>query len=274
MTTRAARLLVLGLLFSIGSIGLAAQITIQGTPPPATFADDEPWYRSGLPIALGGTVYYPSGPITHFSANEMVPAGMFERVTVYRRTTREPNSIVYVPLSGGLVRPYERRRSGPLAGTVGSTPPSFPVVLPAEEAMEPARSAPPAAPLVPRAVGTSGFAVGVLPMDTRPAIGAAHDPAAVPVGTSGAARTPAIDEIPRPQPETARRPVGIHDVFVRFHDTRWFAAGRAVEHSTERFTRIGEYQGFPVYRASGEDDLIFIAHVAGSPGLLAPYRSR
>ena len=269
MLIRAARIVAVLLLCSISP---AAQITSQRTPPPEAAADNEAWYVSGSPIVLGGITYYPSGPITHFSANEMVPSGMFERVPVYRRTTQEPGSIVYVPLRGGLVRPYERRRSGPLAGTEGSTAPHFPIVLPATEALRgvPSPPADAVAPIVPQAVGTSGFPVGTAP-ETRPLVGSQAEPD-VAVGTFG--RVPAAAVVARPHLETARRPFGLNGVFVEFNDARWFAAGPAVEYSSERFTKIGDYRGFPVYRASGEPDSIYIAPVAGAPNLLAPYRTR
>ena len=42
-------------------------------------------------------------------------------------TTLEPFSIVLVPISRGLMQPYERLRRGHLAGTTGSRPPALPV---------------------------------------------------------------------------------------------------------------------------------------------------
>ena len=47
----------------------------------------------------------------------MVRSGTYGNVPIYVRTTQEPGSIIYVPLAGGLMRPYERPRSGDLAGT-------------------------------------------------------------------------------------------------------------------------------------------------------------
>src|SRR4051812_12870816 len=84
-----------------------AQISLQPTPPPAVTADGESWYQNGGPISLGGNLYYPAGATIHFLRNEMVRAGTYGNVPVYVRTTQEPGSIVFVPLPGGLMRPYE-----------------------------------------------------------------------------------------------------------------------------------------------------------------------
>ena len=45
---------------------LAAQVSLQSTPPPTVTAENEPWYSSGGPVTFAGSVYYPSGPVTHF----------------------------------------------------------------------------------------------------------------------------------------------------------------------------------------------------------------
>jgi hypothetical protein len=74
--------------------------------------------------------------------------------------------------------------------------------------------------------------------------------------------------------ETVQRPVGLNGVFLQFENTRWFAAGPAVEFSAGRFTLAGEHRGFPVYRDAARPDLIFVAHVAGTPELVIPYKSR
>jgi hypothetical protein len=247
------------------------QISLQPTPPPFATAENESWYQSGEPISLNGRVYYPSGPITHFSRNEMVPIGMFERVPIYKKTTAEPGSIVYVPLPGGLVRPYEQRRSGDLAGTVGSTSPSFPVTLPSAPAQATPGAAfaqvPWAAPF-PAPVGTSGFVYGRSP-EAVPA----------PVGTTGAGRPggvvmePAFPAGPT-RLETVQRPIGLNDVFVEFQKTKWFASGPAVEFDPGQFRQIGEHHGFAVYQESGRQDVIFLPSVLGSPTLVVPYRSR
>ena len=72
--------------------------------------------------------YYPAGPRVHFMPFEMVRSGDFLGIPLYSRTTIEPYSVVFIPVGGGMMQPYERRREGELAGTVGSSAPSFPVL--------------------------------------------------------------------------------------------------------------------------------------------------
>jgi len=240
---------------------------MQPTPPPATTAESQDWYSSGGPISYGGNVYYPAGPITHFLPNEMVETGTFEDVPIYARTTREPGSVIYVPLAGGLVRPYERRRDGDLAGTVGSTAPSFPVVLPTAPTIEPAASLgfvqAPSDPI-------GGGARGIPDLAT----GDAAARVAQPVGTSGPPLpTPAVRRAPG-HVESVQRPVGLNGVFLEYENARWFAAGPAVEFTPGRFKRVGEYRGFPVFMEEGRPDVIYVSLVSGPPGLLSPYKAR
>ena len=78
----------------------------------------------------------------------------------------------------------------------------------------------------------------------------------------------------RTRVETVQRPVGINNVFLEFHNARWFAAGSAVEFATERFTRIGEHRGFPVYEETGRSGVIYVSLAQGAPGLVTPYKMR
>jgi hypothetical protein len=271
MTTRLIyRIVIVALALSIAAPALA-QISSRPTPPPTVTAENEAWYMSGEPIMFNGNVYYPSGPITHFLRNEMIRSGIYGNTPIYSRTTQEPWSIVYVPLAGGVVRPYERRRSGDLAGTVGSSVSSFPITLPAEEASATFVAAirAPAPPTgVP--VGT----VGVTPPSTVVAAPAAvAAPVPVPVGTAG---TVAVSSpVPaRTRVQTVRRPVGLNNVFIDLDGARWFAAGPAVEFSSQRFARAGEYRGFPVYKENPGSDVIYLSLIPGAPGLVTPYKRR
>jgi hypothetical protein len=242
---------------------LAAQVSLQTTPPPTVTAENEVWYSSGAPVTFAGIVYYPAGPVTHFLRNEMVRTGTVGGVPVYARTTQESGSVIYVPLAGGVMKPYERRRAGDLAGTVGSSAPSFRVVLASEETQESVTS--PAG--VPFPAGT----IGVLG-DTTPDLAEFAAPSASgPVGTSGVGvDAPAAPM--RTRLETAQRPVGLNTVFVDFQNTRWFAAGATVEFTPERFTRVGEHHGFDVYQENARPDTIYLSLLDGAPGLLAPYK--
>lgn len=245
------------------AVPLLGQSSMQPTPKPAITAEHKAWFTSGEPIAFGGHVYYPSGPITHFLRNEMVPAGTFDDVPIYVRTTQEPGSLVYVPLPGGLVRPYERRRTGELAGTVGSTAPAFPVVLPTDQAK--LESAPAQAP-PDIAVGTAGPA---------PARSLAPPAGPAPVGTVGRS-VAALARMPpqRTRIQTAERPAGLNEIFVQFENRRWLAAGPPVEYAPGRFAAAGEHRGFLVYKDPDRPDVIYVPVVPGAPGLLTPYRAR
>ena len=275
MRTRAASLMLVSTLGLFLPDMAAAQLS---TPTPQVTAENESWYLAGAPINLGGNVYFPSGPVSHFNQNEMVMTGMFDRIPIYKKTTQEPGSIVYVPLPGGLVRPYERRRSGDLAGTVGSTAPSFPVVLPAQEQSQAAGAAYIAPePALPQPVGTSGFLYGTSQAPLQP-VATMDSSSRVPtaVGTAGDRDTDLLIPL-RSGPariETVQRPVGLNAVFLEFRDVRWYAAGPAVEFSSARFSRVGDYHGFPVYEGNDRKDTIYVSIVPGDPALVVPYRTR
>ena len=251
---------VLVLTAALGST-VRAQISLQPTPPPSVTAENESWYQNGTAIQYGGNLYYPAGAITHFLRNEMVRTGTYGNVPIYIRTTQEPGSIIYVPLAGGLVRPYERPRTGDLAGTVGSTAPSFVVSLPSENPSMDLLKAPSPPTGVP--VGTTGF-IPTEPAAEPPA------PAPEPVGTTG----PVMLSPARTRIQTVQRPVGLNTVFVDFQGARWFSAGPAIEYSPDRFTPIGEHLGFPVYQLKGEPGVVYLALLQGTTGLVAPYKSR
>src|SRR5207245_7484098 len=46
---------------------------------------------------------------------------------LYVDATLQPGSMVYVPIGGRVMRPYERKRYGELAGTTGSRTPWYPI---------------------------------------------------------------------------------------------------------------------------------------------------
>jgi hypothetical protein len=177
----------------------------------------------------------------------------------------ETGSLIYVPLAGGLVRPYERRRAGDLAGTEGSTAPTYPVSLSA---------------------GPESIAPGLVqtPADARPvgAMGAAHgveagasEPLRQPIATGGSTGL-LVSELPRGRPprrETVRRE-SPNAAFVQFGGGRWFAAGRAIEFDPARLSRIGEHHGFDVFTEPGRPGTIYVPSIGGAPGLVAPYARR
>jgi hypothetical protein len=224
------------------------------TPSPQTTAAATQWLASGQPILFAGSVYYRTGPTVFFDGNVMARVGTYEGVPLYADTTIEAYSVVYVPVGGNLLRPYERRREGPLAGTVGSRMPSFPVQRDAEAAaaasaaVTPASAAPPVIVFeTPQPVGTSGNVV------TPPVV----QPAAAPFEPK------IIQSIPAPQSNGG--------VWIEFEGTRYYAAGEAVTFAADRFIPIGSYHGFTVYRArNGAESEIYVPSFRD--GALAPYR--
>jgi hypothetical protein len=237
-----------------------AQVRLQPQPYPATIAVNEPWYLAGTPLEIFGDVYFPTGPTVFFKPNEMVPTVTYRGVTVYSDTTIEPYSIVYVPIGRGLLRPYERRRSGALAGTVGSTTPSFPIVRDSEVRV----------PVNPMISPSGAIDLSTLPPPAAPAAREAVAPPAA-VGTAGATSVP----LPPAQPThmmTIERPRETTGVWIAFGDARWRAAGPPERMSRERFVRYGDYRSFDVFvdRSTGtaKPDRIYLPL---GRGLVAPY---
>jgi hypothetical protein len=239
------------------------QISLSPTPAPTAIADNEPWFQAREPILFGGTWYFPAGARVYFNRNEMVPTGIYGTVMLYVRTTLEPNSVIFVPLSGGQMQPYERRRAGDLAGTVGSTTPSFPV-----ESTAAAASA-----------GTAGMAaaggpptsVGSRVPAMASSLGTGAEPAPQP--TSGTVvPTPTRTPAARSRLLSAARPEGLNGIFVTFRGERWFSSGRAIELDTSRLQRVGEIGEADVYRDPNNAAVIYVAASGG--GLLAPFARR
>jgi hypothetical protein len=221
-----------------------AQVNKTDAPPPAVTAAGLEWQTSGEPVLYNGAVFYPAGPRVFFDGKVMARIGVFRGVPLYADTTLEPNSIVYVPVSSGQVRPYERKRSGDLAGTAGSRAPEFPIAS-SSTIVEEAQ---------PVATATSGSAV-TSSAEPRP------------VGTMGTivprARPTRIQSIPQPRSNAG--------IWIEFDGARWHSAGPAVLYSPERFVSAGEYHGFPVYVDSdGKTDRIYVTAVLDGP--LVPYK--
>jgi hypothetical protein len=223
----------------------SAQMLVRPTPYPQVTAANAPWQVLGQPIAYGGALYYPVGPTVFFDGNLMTRSGTFEGVPLYQDGTLSPFTLIYVPIGGNLVRPYERPRDGVLAGTVGTRTPSFPIQRDGE--------------------ATSPFEPAYLVADTFQTI-APTEPVETPIASAEppeGARHVIIGSVPPPG-----TPNG---VWLTYDETRWYSAGGAVPFSSERFVQIGDYHGFPVYRArEGDPDVIFIGVSPGGP--VAPYK--
>ena len=223
--------------------GLAiAQATWQPTPAPVTTAENEAWYRSGEPIPWGDEVYYQAGAAVFFNRYQMVRSGSYRGIGLYTDSTQDAAGIVDVPVAGGLMQPYERRRTGALAGTTGNRAPSFPVGIAAE---------------------------GITERSVEPTPSRFEDrslESLQPVPTAGRS----IVEAPRPAPGTVVRPKGINGVWITYDGRRWFATGKAVRLDSD-FKRTGEYRGFPIYRRGQNDDYIYLPT---AEGMVAPYTLR
>ncbi|MEX1128435.1 MAG: hypothetical protein WD227_10160 [Vicinamibacterales bacterium] len=244
-----------------------AQVVIQPTPNPTVTAEHESWYLNGEPITHAGNLYYPAGPMVYFNPTEMVRSGFYQGIPLFSRTTIEPYSVVYVPVRGALMQPYERPRSGTLAGTSGSVPSTVSRGLPSDisaagqlQAAGPPSLTTTEIPVqVPRPVGTAG-------VEARPDV--AREPA--PVGTSG--RVPAPRPTVRARPG---RPLSPTSIFIEFDGTRWYTAGPAEPIDTTAMRRAGYYSGVPVWvKPSVDDGIIYVPVMQGGGSLAVPYSRR
>jgi hypothetical protein len=223
-----------------------AQVTMRPAPPPERTATAEPWYTTREPIFVQGSYYERAGASVHFDGDTMVRVARIDGVPIYADVTLEPYSLVFVPIGGGLVQPYEKRRAGDLAGTTGSRAPSFPVSLDTEA--RPPREA----------MRTTG----ALESEAT-----SRDPAP---GAERAVGTTAVTRAATGRVWTALPPVGTRGIWIPFDGRVWTSAGWAEPFDASRFAVSGSYAGFPVYRVAGQDDVVFVPVVEG--GLLTPYR--
>lgn len=258
---RGILLLLAVLAAALTAAPVAAQVQSRPTDPPLVTAANESWYQLGEPIQFAGELYYRAGAALFFNGNTMVRTGHYNGVALYADTTVEPFSVVLVPISRGLLQPYERPRRGNLAGTTGSRPSSFPVRI------TPDTTAVPQAAVSPTGLPASSGAINVY---TPEAAAARVAPSG---GTPGAVGTAGIVQArPRPVPPlvTLRRPEGNDGVWINFGGERWLSAGTAVTLTTTGFVQVGEYAGFPVFaRRELKEEMIYLPT---RTGLVAPYR--
>ena len=223
----------------VPTVGKAQAYPLRTAPPEVTAATAD-WQLNNETIIVSSTLFQPTRAFRMFDGQVMVQVGVYQRVPLYADVTLEPNSIIYVPVSRNQLRMYERRRDHELAATTGSRTPSFPVQS----------SATPSS-VEERAVGTGGSIV-----------------------PAGVASRNAMPRPPRTVMETIQRPrSGKNGVWLDFVGIRWYSSGVAASYSADRFTKVGEYRGFPVYvETTGEKDTIWVQVVKGGP--LAPYARR
>jgi hypothetical protein len=172
----------------------------------------------------------------------MVRSGSYRGVPLYVDSTQDPNNIIYIPIAHGLLQPYERRRTGALAGTTGNRAPSFPTSIAAE--------------------GYGDSAAQNPPVSVPPSVEAEAEPPMM--------NSPSIVGAPREPAGSIARPKGINGVWITYEGQRWFASGKAVR--LERgFREAGSYRGFPVYRRANDAGTIYLP---AADGMVAPYSTK
>jgi hypothetical protein len=297
------RIVVLLLLLQSSLLGarLQAQVDMQPTPPPRVSAASEEWYVNRVPIVIDGDNYYFAGAVRPFNGDEMVRSGFFGSIPIYVDVTIEPFSVVYVPIGGGLLQPYERKRTGQIAGTEGSRTPSFPVQLAPLDffyALPLQAASPGIGPLggtvnqlaVRRVVPVFGDDEGPPPEPVVGPSGPLFGPVgpsgqlgpSVPVGPSGpidaSSLPPGFAGTSGQQTwnpwsgylATAVPPTNNDGVWISWEGKTWVNDGRAVPFEEAQFKTLGGRYGFPVFAAvSGPPGIIYYP---SRDGFVAPYR--
>jgi hypothetical protein len=223
---------------SVPTLGRAQAMQFK-TPVPEITAASAPWQVSSEPIIVSGLLYNATREMRIFDGMVMAQIDVYEHVPIYADTTREPFTVVYVPVGHERMRAYERAALTEFASPSGrgAVPyrPVSPVIV--------------AVPAEPSAVGTSGTIV------TAPAQTSARS----------SSRRTVVESIPRPR--------GTNGVWIEFQGSRWYHDGPATSYSPDRFTHIGDYRGFPVYRdRTSNRDEVWIPSVIDGP--IAPYKRR
>ena len=246
---RAMPAVVLSLTVLLPTVSSAQAPTLVGSSPPLQFGSPQPevtasgsaWQVNGEAIVVQGLAYSPTREFRIFDGNVMTQVGIYQRVPIYADATLEPFTIVYVPVGGTTMRAYQHS-PGQMVATSG-----IPAVTP---------SVAPTVSVVPQptAVGTAGTTVPVA------------------VGTGGSyVTTPPSRSITttssRRRVLTTLQPSGRNGVWLEFAGSRYYNDGAAAVFSEDRFAKIGEYRGFPVYRAVDDvkKDRIWVTLAHGGP---------
>src|SRR5262245_54840880 len=124
------RAVLVGVATVVLSSAMHAQVYQWRTPPPPVTAQYAEWQFSDEPIIVNSIVYYPTRETRFFDGGIMAQVGVYRSVPAYADVTLEPHSVIYLPVGRNLVRGYERKRTGELAGTQGSRVPAFRVDVP------------------------------------------------------------------------------------------------------------------------------------------------
>ena len=204
------------------------------------------------PVLMNGLYFYPTREFRIFDANVMTQVASSQRAPIYVDSTLAPNTVVYLAVGGKTMRAYRIGEPGaaPVTAAAAAVAPA-PVLLPAPAGSE------------DRTVGTSGSTV----------------PAIVGTGSNVVAPRPAADARASSSrretvPLTTLQPQGNQGIWIEYDGARYFAGGAAAVFSADRFTRIGEYQGFPVYRAADDSNKDRIWVTSAIDGPVAPFVRR
>jgi hypothetical protein len=255
--------LLASLAIALSAVQVQAQIRLQPTPAPRVTADNEPWYQMREPVIFAGEYYYPAGPAIHFLPNEMVPSGLFHGVPLYSRTTIEPYSVMFVPIAGGMMQPYERRRTGDLVGTTGSSAPSLPVD------MSPMSGS-------PRWIQAAGPpVVSSQPVEQPPEGAYASD--LLTRSREASASSPSTGMIGRvspPRSSKTRKVDTSKGIFIEFQNERWYSTARPQSLDPSSLKQIGEVNGFPVFTARGSNGSTIYIPIAKDADGYAAYSRR
>jgi hypothetical protein len=243
-----------------------AQVYSLPTPAPQITAASAGWQIRGEPVFYAGNFYYPTGPSVFFDGNVMVRTGIYRGVPLYVDATVDPYTIVYVPIGGNVVRPYERPRAGELAGTAGNRAPSFPIERDVDLSVASGRTGLVTPPM------EAAVEPGVLPEGERAVAPVATAGSLVPAPSSAGEAAPAERVAPRrTMMESIPRPRTNDGIWFDFAGARYYSAGAAVPFWRDRFALVGDYRGFLVYRdIHGPADEIYVTVVKDGP--LAPYK--
>ena len=74
--------------------------------------------------------------------------------------------------------------------------------------------------------------------------------------------------------QTTLQPDGNKGIWIEYEGARYYADGAAAVLSEARFTRIGNYRGFPVYRAADDTTADRIWVTSAIDGPIAPFVKR
>jgi hypothetical protein len=213
---------------------MAAGVLLVPTPGKAQM----PQLPAGAPILFSGAYYYPSGPTVFFDGSVMVLSGSYGGVPIYVDATREPFHVVYVPVPGKLMRPYERRRDDEAADMVVASPAPGPV------------------PLFPAAAVAAGTGAST----AMPVAQTVDDRFNIEPRLAAGGRTAytptSINSIPPPRVTRG--------IWIEFDGRRWEVSGRGPA-STSTLANVGSYHGFPVFQDQTHRDRIFVPSVADGP---------